>query len=105
MAWQSDPYQLLFLSYVVAELPYKKMDELLAVMARINETLSRRYGPAVRCGAVGSAVRCGTHHTPSCMRAGPWVVGGPAWCTAARGGLPRMYTACCVCCVHGTGFF
>lgn len=39
---QSDPYYLAFLSYIVAELPYRKMDELLAVFARINQILSRR---------------------------------------------------------------
>ncbi|KAG2502251.1 hypothetical protein HYH03_000737 [Edaphochlamys debaryana] len=41
-AAKSDPHLLAFLAYVVAELPYRKMDELLALLGRINEILSRR---------------------------------------------------------------
>ncbi|GIM15780.1 hypothetical protein Vretimale_18490 [Volvox reticuliferus] len=41
-AAKSDPYLLSFMTYIIAELPYRKMDELLAVLVRINEIVSRR---------------------------------------------------------------
>ncbi|EFJ52890.1 hypothetical protein VOLCADRAFT_115818 [Volvox carteri f. nagariensis] len=41
-AAKSDPYLLSFMAYIIAELPYRKMDELLAVLVRINEIVSRR---------------------------------------------------------------
>ncbi|KXZ45820.1 hypothetical protein GPECTOR_50g614 [Gonium pectorale] len=41
-AAKSDPHLLAFMSYLIAELPYKKMDELLTVLHRMNDILSRR---------------------------------------------------------------
>ncbi|GFR50992.1 hypothetical protein Agub_g13318, partial [Astrephomene gubernaculifera] len=41
-AAKSDPHLLAFMSYLVAELPYRKMDELLAVLVRLNDILRSR---------------------------------------------------------------
>ncbi|GLC46380.1 hypothetical protein PLESTF_001845900 [Pleodorina starrii] len=42
LAAKSDPHLLSFMTYIIAELPYRKMDELLGVLFRVNQIVSRR---------------------------------------------------------------
>lgn len=39
---QSDPHLLTFVTYVIAELEYRRMDELLVVLVRVNDIVRRR---------------------------------------------------------------
>mgnify|MGYP001807231011 CR=1 FL=1 len=103
---QSDPHLLSFLAYVVAELPYTRMDELLAVLLRLNDILSRRAEGVlgrfqelrrladarqlqVRVGACVCACVCAFACLPGRGRAAVWHGGRPRK-NIGHGGSPWM---------------